>query len=154
MFATLKAAPVAGPAKVVIVGGGAAGVACAEALRAEGHTGSITMIAGEGSDPVDRPNLSKDFLAGTAPEEWVYLRSAEALAGMLNGFTRSGALTVTSRTESMFRHHLAIVAQLGTSAGTQLQAIATIWQPRRIYLLVAPAGTPFQQFTTSFTALY
>ena len=47
-----------GPSKVVIVGGGAAGVACAEALRAEGYRGAIAMIAGEGSDPVDRPNLS------------------------------------------------------------------------------------------------
>lgn len=72
---------VTGPDAVVIVGGGAAGVACAEALRAEGHRGSITIVAGEGSDPVDRPNLSKDFLAGSAPEEWAYLRSAGDLAG-------------------------------------------------------------------------
>jgi NADPH-dependent 2,4-dienoyl-CoA reductase/sulfur reductase-like enzyme/nitrite reductase/ring-hydroxylating ferredoxin subunit len=69
-----------GPNAVVIVGGGAAGVACAEALRGEGSRAAITIIAGEGSDPVDRPNLSKDYLAGTAPEEWVYLRTADALA--------------------------------------------------------------------------
>ncbi len=68
------------PAAVVIIGAGAAGVACAEALRAEGHRGSITLVNGEASDPVDRPNLSKDFLAGAAPEEWVYLRTADALA--------------------------------------------------------------------------
>jgi NADPH-dependent 2,4-dienoyl-CoA reductase/sulfur reductase-like enzyme/nitrite reductase/ring-hydroxylating ferredoxin subunit len=68
------------PRSVVIVGGGAAGVACAEALRAEGHRGAITIIAGEGSAPVDRPNLSKDYLAGSAPEEWVYLRTEDALA--------------------------------------------------------------------------
>ncbi len=67
---------------VVIVGGGAAGVACAEALRAEGHRGSITMITAEGSDPVDRPNLSKDYLAGSAPEQWVFLRTADALAAI------------------------------------------------------------------------
>jgi NADPH-dependent 2,4-dienoyl-CoA reductase/sulfur reductase-like enzyme/nitrite reductase/ring-hydroxylating ferredoxin subunit len=90
----VKAAPAAGPAKVVIVGGGAAGVACAEALRAEGYTGSITMIAGEGSDPVDRPNLSKDFLAGTAPEEWVYLRTADALAGIDVDVVRETALSI------------------------------------------------------------
>ena len=76
------AAAVAAPARVVIVGGGAAGVACAEALRAEGHEGHITLVAGEGTDPVDRPNLSKDYLAGSAPEEWVYLRTADALAGI------------------------------------------------------------------------
>jgi apoptosis-inducing factor 3 len=70
---------VAGPASVAIVGAGAAGVACAEALRGEGYRGTITMITAEGSDPVDRPNLSKDYLAGSAPEEWVYLRTATAL---------------------------------------------------------------------------
>lgn len=73
------AVQVTGPGRVVIVGGGPAGVACAEALRFEGHRGSITIVSGEGSDPVDRPNLSKDYLAGAAPEEWVYLRTADAL---------------------------------------------------------------------------
>jgi apoptosis-inducing factor 3 len=76
----VRATERAAPAAVVIVGGGAAGVACAEALRAEGHRGAITLVNGEGSDPVDRPNLSKDYLAGSAPEEWVYLRTADALA--------------------------------------------------------------------------
>jgi len=76
-----KPDPIAAPKAVVIIGGGAAGVACAEALRAEGHKGTITLVNGEGSDPVDRPNLSKDYLAGAAPEEWVYLRTADALAG-------------------------------------------------------------------------
>ncbi len=69
-----------GPTSIVIVGAGAAGVACAEALRAEGYRGTITLISAEGSDPVDRPNLSKDYLAGAAPEEWVYLRTASALS--------------------------------------------------------------------------
>src|SRR5678815_3077353 len=75
----IKPAERAEPRAVVIVGGGAAGVACAEALRAEGHKGSITIVNGEGSDPVDRPNLSKDYLAGSAPEEWVYLRTTDGL---------------------------------------------------------------------------
>jgi NADPH-dependent 2,4-dienoyl-CoA reductase/sulfur reductase-like enzyme/nitrite reductase/ring-hydroxylating ferredoxin subunit len=69
-----------GPSAIVIVGGGAAGIACAEELRARGSSASITIVGGEGSDPVDRPNLSKDYLAGNAPEEWVYLRTADALA--------------------------------------------------------------------------
>jgi NADPH-dependent 2,4-dienoyl-CoA reductase/sulfur reductase-like enzyme/nitrite reductase/ring-hydroxylating ferredoxin subunit len=70
-----RAPELPGPARVVIVGAGAAGEACAETLRREGHRGSITMIGAE-EPPVDRPNLSKDYLAGTAPEDWIPLRPA------------------------------------------------------------------------------
>jgi NADPH-dependent 2,4-dienoyl-CoA reductase/sulfur reductase-like enzyme/nitrite reductase/ring-hydroxylating ferredoxin subunit len=59
---------------IVIVGGGAAGFACAERLRALGFDGKLTMLSAEADPPCDRPNLSKDFLAGTAPAEWIPLR--------------------------------------------------------------------------------
>jgi NADPH-dependent 2,4-dienoyl-CoA reductase/sulfur reductase-like enzyme/nitrite reductase/ring-hydroxylating ferredoxin subunit len=62
------------PAKIVIVGAGAAGAAAAEKLRQLGYGGSITLVTHEAPGPVDRPNLSKDFLAGKAPMEWVTLR--------------------------------------------------------------------------------
>ncbi|MDX1646836.1 MAG: FAD-dependent oxidoreductase [Longimicrobiales bacterium] len=63
-----------GPERVVIVGAGAAGSAAAEALRREGHQGSITLVDPDPDAPYDRPNLSKDYLAGEAPEEWIPLR--------------------------------------------------------------------------------
>jgi nitrite reductase/ring-hydroxylating ferredoxin subunit len=66
--------PPESPAKIVIAGAGAAGAAAAEKLRRLGFTGAITLIGNEAPGPVDRPNLSKDFLAGTAPMEWVTLR--------------------------------------------------------------------------------
>jgi NADPH-dependent 2,4-dienoyl-CoA reductase/sulfur reductase-like enzyme/nitrite reductase/ring-hydroxylating ferredoxin subunit len=62
---------------VVIVGGGAAGLACANELRALGYSGAITMLSADGDPPCDRPNLSKDYLAGNAPEEWIPLRSGD-----------------------------------------------------------------------------
>lgn len=69
--------PPKSPAKIVLVGAGAAGAAAAERLRHLGYQGSITLIGNEAPGPVDRPNLSKEFLAGTAPLEWMRLRSDE-----------------------------------------------------------------------------
>ncbi|MEP6620839.1 MAG: FAD-dependent oxidoreductase [bacterium] len=71
-----RPAPVNPSRRMVIVGAGAAGAAAAEMLRRSGHTGSVTMIDAEPDSPYDRPNLSKDFLAGSAPEEWIPLRAA------------------------------------------------------------------------------
>src|SRR3984893_9349537 len=61
-------------ARIVIVGGGAAGFAAAEMLRRQDYRGSIVMLSSETAPPVDRPNLSKDYLAGSAPEDWLPLR--------------------------------------------------------------------------------
>jgi NADPH-dependent 2,4-dienoyl-CoA reductase/sulfur reductase-like enzyme/nitrite reductase/ring-hydroxylating ferredoxin subunit len=70
-----RAAPAAkSPEKIVIVGGGAAGFAAAERLRRERYEGSIVMLSNDDAPPVDRPNLSKDYLAGNASEDWVPLR--------------------------------------------------------------------------------
>lgn len=68
------------PDKVVIVGGGAAGFAAAEMLRRHQYRGSIVMLSSDDASPVDRPNLSKDYLAGNAPEEWVPLRGDDFYA--------------------------------------------------------------------------
>jgi NADPH-dependent 2,4-dienoyl-CoA reductase/sulfur reductase-like enzyme/nitrite reductase/ring-hydroxylating ferredoxin subunit len=62
------------PQRIVIIGGGAAGFAAAEMLRRLDYSGAITMLSDDSAAPVDRPNLSKDYLAGNAPEDWVPLR--------------------------------------------------------------------------------
>jgi len=62
------------PKRIVIVGGGAAGFAAAEMLRRQQYEGDLVMLSSDEAPPIDRPNLSKDYLAGGAPEEWLPLR--------------------------------------------------------------------------------
>ena len=59
------------PSSVVIVGGGAAGLAAADMLRREGYANPVTIISSDQDAPVDRPNLSKDYLAGEAQDDWI-----------------------------------------------------------------------------------
>jgi NADPH-dependent 2,4-dienoyl-CoA reductase/sulfur reductase-like enzyme/nitrite reductase/ring-hydroxylating ferredoxin subunit len=61
----------------VIVGGGAAGNAAAEMLRRQGFEGGITILSADSALPYDRPNLSKDYLAGNASEDWIPLRTPD-----------------------------------------------------------------------------
>ena len=69
----LDESPIVVPSSVFIIGAGAAGIACAEMLRREAYRGPITLADADGDAPYDRPNLSKDYLAGIAPEEWLLL---------------------------------------------------------------------------------
>ncbi len=89
VFVREKAAPAAGsdpskraraaamPERIVIVGGGAAGFAAAEMLRREGFGGSLMLVSADNEPPYDRPNCSKDYLAGSAPEDWMPLKPAD-----------------------------------------------------------------------------
>lgn len=77
---TVRRTPASAPKSVAIVGAGAAAAACAEMLRKEGYEGPITMMGAEEPGPVDRPNLSKDYLAGNAPDEWIPLGGRERWA--------------------------------------------------------------------------
>ena len=85
------AAASSGPESVVIVGAGAAGACAAETLRREGYDRPITLLEAGPSAPYDRPNLSKDYLAGSAPEEWIPLHPdgfyAEAGIDLILGAT-------------------------------------------------------------------
>lgn len=87
------AAPAPGqPQDIVIIGGGAAGFACAEMLRRRDYQGRLTMLSQDADAPCDRPNLSKDYLAGDAPDDWIPLRAA--------GFYADNNIDLQLRTEA------------------------------------------------------
>ena len=54
---------------IVIVGGGLAGARAAQTLREEGYDGPVHLVREEPERPYERPPLSKEYLAGTAPRE-------------------------------------------------------------------------------------
>jgi apoptosis-inducing factor 3 len=89
------------PSSVVIIGGGAAGLAAADMLRREGYTNPITIISADEDPPVDRPNLSKDYLAGEAQDDWIPMWPPELYAErrieLLLG-SRVSAIDPTART--------------------------------------------------------
>jgi NADPH-dependent 2,4-dienoyl-CoA reductase/sulfur reductase-like enzyme/nitrite reductase/ring-hydroxylating ferredoxin subunit len=88
------------PRNVVIVGAGAAGAAAAEMLRRCGFDGRVTIVDNDVGSPYDRPNLSKDYLAGNAPEEWIPIRPegfyAEHKIDLLRG--RASRLDINAKT--------------------------------------------------------
>src|SRR5262245_23999975 len=78
--ASTSAKPASAPSSIVIIGGGAAASAAADMLKREGYDGPITMISAEPDAPVDRPNLSKDYLSGEAQEDWIPIWPLESYA--------------------------------------------------------------------------
>jgi NADPH-dependent 2,4-dienoyl-CoA reductase/sulfur reductase-like enzyme/nitrite reductase/ring-hydroxylating ferredoxin subunit len=85
---------------VIILGGGGAGEAAAEMLRRHGYAGNLTIVSADDASPCDRPNLSKEYLAGSAPEEWIPLRPAEFYREQsieLRPATRANAIDTAGR---------------------------------------------------------
>jgi NADPH-dependent 2,4-dienoyl-CoA reductase/sulfur reductase-like enzyme/nitrite reductase/ring-hydroxylating ferredoxin subunit len=123
--------PATGPAaaenkSIVILGGGAAGNCAAETLRKEGYGGRITLVSADSSVPYDRPNLSKDYLAGTAPEEWIPLRSAD--------FYRDQRIELLLDTSAAAIHTAQRVVELadGSTRPYDMLLIATGAEPVRL----------------------
>ena len=87
--------------RVVIVGAGAAGSAAAEMLRRCGYRATITMVDDDADAPYDRPNLSKDYLAGTAQDEWIPLRAPGFYAEHAIDIVRGTATRLNVRTRHL-----------------------------------------------------
>jgi NADPH-dependent 2,4-dienoyl-CoA reductase/sulfur reductase-like enzyme/nitrite reductase/ring-hydroxylating ferredoxin subunit len=130
------------PSSVVIVGGGAAGFAAADMLRREGYDGPITMISADDSAPVDRPNLSKDYLAGTAQEDWIPLRSPEFYTD------NRIELMLTSRASSIDVARREVLLENGSRHPFGALLIATGADP--VHLPIPGAEAPHVHYLRSF----
>jgi NADPH-dependent 2,4-dienoyl-CoA reductase/sulfur reductase-like enzyme/nitrite reductase/ring-hydroxylating ferredoxin subunit len=114
------------PASVTIIGGGAAGLAAADRLRREGYAGRITMISADAAAPYDRPNLSKDFLMGTAPAEWMPLRGADDYV------ERKIDLILNSRVQSLDPKQRSVQLEGGRKISFDALLLATGADPVRL----------------------
>ena len=126
--------PKSSPASVVIIGAGAAGGAAAEMLRREGYDGPVTLIGADESLPYDRPNLSKDYLAGNAPEEWIPLRPPEFYREQkIEAFTNTTVTSIDPKTKQ-------VTLSDGRSLGYDALLLATGAQP--VHLTIPGADLP------------
>ena len=114
------------PSSVTIVGGGAAGLAAADTLRREGYSAGITLISADDSAPYDRPNLSKDFLMGTAPADWMPLRTPEYYA------ERNIDVLLGSRVESLDAKQHRVRLESGREIESDAVLLATGADPVRL----------------------
>jgi NADPH-dependent 2,4-dienoyl-CoA reductase/sulfur reductase-like enzyme/nitrite reductase/ring-hydroxylating ferredoxin subunit len=115
------------PRDVVIIGAGAAGSAATEMLRRCGYDGRLTVVDDDSGAPYDRPNLSKDYLAGNAPEEWIPLRD--------DGFyEQHGVTLIRERVARLDAAARAITAAGGKSISYDALLIATGAEPVRLEL--------------------
>jgi NADPH-dependent 2,4-dienoyl-CoA reductase/sulfur reductase-like enzyme/nitrite reductase/ring-hydroxylating ferredoxin subunit len=114
------------PSSIVIIGGGAAGLAAADMLRREGYNGPLTMISADDSAPYDRPNLSKDFLAGTASDDWIPLRTADFYKD------RRIELVLGSRVSALDLQQKRVQLENGKTFGYEALLIATGAEPVRL----------------------
>jgi len=121
------------PASIVIIGGGAAALAAADMLRRREYSGPITMISADADPPVDRPNLSKDYLAGQAKDSWMPLWPAARYA------KRQVDLVVGTRVASIDTEKRAVMLEDGSRREYGALLIATGADPVR---LTIPGADP------------
>jgi NADPH-dependent 2,4-dienoyl-CoA reductase/sulfur reductase-like enzyme/nitrite reductase/ring-hydroxylating ferredoxin subunit len=127
---------------IVVIGGGAAALAAAEMLRRERYDGRLVMISADDSAPYDRPNLSKDFLAGTAPADWIPLRSPDFYTG------HKIELLLNARVAAIHAQEKEVVLDDGTTYNYDSLLLATGADP--VHLSIPGAAASRVHYLRSF----
>lgn len=81
--------------RIVVVGGGLAGLRTCEALRTEGFDGELELLCAEPTPPYDRPPLSKSALA--EPQDTTFDVDYAALGVELRLGARARSLDTAAR---------------------------------------------------------
>jgi apoptosis-inducing factor 3 len=110
----------------VIVGGGAAGNSAAEELRRVGFKGRVIIVSDVPEVPVDRPNLSKDYLDGHAQPEWIPLRDENWYAA------RDIELRLNTRVQSIDLQAKTVMVDVGEPLHYDKLLLATGGKPRQL----------------------
>src|SRR5262245_55774743 len=111
-------------------------------MRREGYAGPVTMISADPDPPVDRPNLSKDYLAGEAQDDWLPMWPPDLYA------ERRIDLLVGSRVESIDVASRQLVLQDGARREFGSLLLATGADP--VHLPIPGADTPQVMYLRSF----
>ena len=119
---------------MVIVGGGGAAFAAADRLRKRGHQGRVVMISDDTRPAYDRPNVSKDYLAGEAPDEWMPLASDSDLSD------RQIEVLTGEQVTAIDRERSEVVLEGGDRIGYDSLLLATGAEPIRLPVPGAERG--------------
>jgi 3-phenylpropionate/trans-cinnamate dioxygenase ferredoxin reductase subunit len=129
----------AGPTdRIVILGAGHAGGRAAEALRAAGFGGKVTLIGEEPYPPYERPPLSKELLAGAIPVEKTFIKPQSWYA------EKEIALRLGMRAISIDRRDQRVVLADGASEAYDYLLLTTGARPRR--LMIAGGSAPIVNY--------
>lgn len=123
------------PRKVVIVGAGQAGGRCAEALRAAGFAGEITLVGRETHLPYERPALSKELLTRKDRAHLQWVRPPESYAA------DNIALKLGLEVVSVDRLSRRVILGDGSELDYDVLILTTGARPRRLNVPGADAAT-------------
>ena len=117
------------PGRVVILGGGAGGHACAELLARAGHGGRVTVLTDDPDPPYDRTFLSKQYLIGMAGRDDCALDGAGIYGpeGASDGVVR----LVRGRAAAIDLERREVVTEDGGRHAFDALVIATGAEPKR-----------------------